>query len=135
MLDTPPRDRVAIALGKPREVAAAAEGGPLAGIAIGAKVSPGIDAEIREPIAAEVYSMWLKADDWARGDVAWRLERDRPEPETGAGGPGTFPPDGEGWPAVRPSGRARAVGADFAEREGGLGFYEYAAAPSVNREP
>jgi hemolysin-activating ACP:hemolysin acyltransferase len=81
VLDPLLRNRVAIAQGKAREGAAAAQDDALAGIAIWAKVSPEVDAKIREQIAAKVFPVRLKADDWASGDIAWLLDVIAPNPK------------------------------------------------------
>ena len=54
--------------------AAPAQDGALAGIAIWAKVSPEVDAKIREQIAAKVFPIRLKAADWASGEITWLLD-------------------------------------------------------------
>ena len=80
------RDRIAIATVSPPpataiegEVGGAAAGqavaaGPLAGIAIWAKVSEAVDARIREQIAAGVFPVRLKPDDWSSGEIVWLLD-------------------------------------------------------------
>jgi cytolysin-activating lysine-acyltransferase len=58
---------------KPREGAATdqedAQDDALAGIAIWAKVSPEVDAKIREQIGSKVFPIRLKPADWASGEI------------------------------------------------------------------
>ena len=75
------RNRVAIARGKPKEGAAASNDDALAGIAIWAKVSPEVDAKIREQIKAGVFPIRLTAADWASGEITWLLDVIAPNPK------------------------------------------------------
>jgi cytolysin-activating lysine-acyltransferase len=81
VLDPLLRNRVAIAEGKSKDGAAPAPDGALAGIAIWAKVSPEVDAKIREQIAAKVFPIRLKPEDWASGEIAWLLDVIAPNPK------------------------------------------------------
>lgn len=75
------RDRVAIAYSKASE---GLEQGEVAGIAIWASVSDEIDIKIREQIAAGVYPIRLKADDWTSGKINWLLDVMAPNKEVTA---------------------------------------------------
>jgi cytolysin-activating lysine-acyltransferase len=44
------------------------------GIAIWAKVSPEVDAKIREQIGSKVFPIRLRPADWASGEIAWLLD-------------------------------------------------------------
>ena len=73
VLDPLLRNRVAIAQAKSKEGAApgqddAQDDAPL-GIAIWAKVSPEVDAKIREQIGSKVFPIRLKPADWASGEI------------------------------------------------------------------
>jgi hemolysin-activating ACP:hemolysin acyltransferase len=74
VLDPLLRNRIAIAQAKPKPGAASSPDDALAGIAIWAKVSPDVDAKIREQIAAQVFPIRLKAADWASGEITWLLD-------------------------------------------------------------
>jgi cytolysin-activating lysine-acyltransferase len=85
VLDPLLRNRVAIAEAKPREGAATdqedAQDDALAGIAIWAKVSPEVDAKIREQIGSKVFPIRLKPADWASGEITWLLDVIAPNPK------------------------------------------------------
>jgi cytolysin-activating lysine-acyltransferase len=72
VLDPLLRDRIALA------TARAEDGkdvpGGIAGIAFWASVSPEVDAKIREQIAAGVFPIRLKAEDWTSGTQTWLLD-------------------------------------------------------------
>jgi len=76
VIDPLRRDRIAVATAASK--AAAAPGlneGQVVGVAIWAKVSPEVDAKIREQIKAAVFPIRLKPEDWASGDIVWLLDR------------------------------------------------------------
>jgi len=80
VLDPLLRNRVALAEGKSKDGAAPAQDDALAGIAIWAKVSPEVDAKIREQIKAKVFPIRLKPADWSSGDITWLLDVIAPSP-------------------------------------------------------
>jgi len=81
VLDPLIRDRVAIAYpGKAEDRAA----GDVAGVAIWASVSDAVDATIREQIAAGVFPVRLKPDDWTSGDNNWLFDVIAPDKKTTA---------------------------------------------------
>ncbi|MCZ2720415.1 toxin-activating lysine-acyltransferase [Marinomonas sp. 15G1-11] len=53
----------------------------MAGLAIWASVSAEVDAKIREQIAAGVFPVKLKAEDWTSGEVNWLLDVIAPSKE------------------------------------------------------
>lgn len=53
----------------------------MAGLAIWASVSEEVDAKIREQIAAGVFPIKLKAEDWNSGEVNWLLDVIAPSKE------------------------------------------------------
>ena len=53
----------------------------MAGLAIWASVSAEVDAKIREQIAAGVFPVKLKAEDWISGDINWLLDVIAPSKE------------------------------------------------------
>ena len=81
VLDPLLRNRIAIAHAKPKDGAEAPQTDALAGIAIWAKVSPEVDAKIREQIKAKVFPLRLKSEDWASGDITWLLDVIAPNPK------------------------------------------------------
>ena len=81
VLDPLLRNRIAMAHAKPKEGAESPQADALAGIAIWAKVSPEVDAKIREQIAAKVFPIRLKTEDWASGDKNWLLDVIAPNPK------------------------------------------------------
>jgi hemolysin-activating ACP:hemolysin acyltransferase len=81
VLDPLLRNHVAIAQARPKDGAAPSPDDPFAGIAIWAKVSPEVNAKIREQIAAKVFPIRLKAEDWASGDITWLLDVIAPNPK------------------------------------------------------
>lgn len=74
VLDPLLRGQIAIAQAKGQVGAARSQDDAVVGIAIWAKVSPDVDAKIREQIKAGVFPIRLTAQDWASGDVAWLLD-------------------------------------------------------------
>ena len=69
------RDRIAVAMATPKnDTGPGVNDGQLVGAAIWAKVSPEVDAKIREQIKAGVFPIRLKPDDWASGDIVWLLD-------------------------------------------------------------
>ena len=66
------RDRVAVALSKPKDEEAPQ--GPLAGFAIWASVSDDVNAKIQEQIKAGAFPVRLKPEDWTSGDTVWLLD-------------------------------------------------------------
>jgi cytolysin-activating lysine-acyltransferase len=81
VLDPLLRNRVAIAEAKPRESAASSQEDAPLGIAIWAKVSPEVDAKIREQIGSKVFPIRLKPADWASGEITWLLDVIAPNPK------------------------------------------------------
>jgi cytolysin-activating lysine-acyltransferase len=81
VLDPLLRNRVAIAEAKPRESAASSQEDAPLGIAIWAKVSPEVDAKIREQIGLKVFPIRLKPADWASGEITWLLDVIAPNPK------------------------------------------------------
>jgi cytolysin-activating lysine-acyltransferase len=74
VLDPLLRNRIAIAQAIAKEGAARSQDDAVVGIAVWAKVSPEVDAKIREQIKAGVFPIRLTAQDWASGDIAWLLD-------------------------------------------------------------
>ncbi len=72
VLDPLLRDRVAIANAR-HEDGTPIVGG-IAGIAFWASVSPEVDAKIREQVAAGVFPVRLKSEEWASGPQIWLLD-------------------------------------------------------------
>ena len=62
----------------------------MAGIAIWASVSDAVDAKIREQIAAGVFPVRLKADEWTSGDTHWLLDVVAPSPDAAVSVIGNF---------------------------------------------
>lgn len=81
MLDPLLRNRVAIAQGRAKEGATPSQDDAFAGVAISAKMSPDVDAKIREQIKAKVFPLRLKTEDWASGDITWLLDVIAPNPK------------------------------------------------------
>lgn len=73
------RDRIAIAFRKSDEQTTDED---IVGIAIWAKVSDEVDAKIRRQIAANVWPIRLRDEDWDSGEIAWLLDVIAPDPET-----------------------------------------------------
>lgn len=83
------RDRIAVAV-MPADGAApgsspgsttGGHGGPIAGIAIWASVSEAVDARIREQIAAGVFPIRLRPEDWKSGPINWLFDVIAPDPK------------------------------------------------------
>lgn len=79
------RDRIAVAV-MPADGAApggmtGGHGGPIAGIAIWASVSEAVDARIREQIAAGVFPIRLRPEDWKSGQINWLFDVIAPDPK------------------------------------------------------
>ncbi len=79
------RDRIAVAV-MPEDGAApggmtGGHGGPIAGIAIWASVSESVDARIREQIAAGVFPIRLRPEDWKSGSINWLFDVIAPDPK------------------------------------------------------
>jgi cytolysin-activating lysine-acyltransferase len=72
VLDPLLRDRVALANAR-HEDGTPVVGG-IAGIAFWASVSPVVDAKIREQVAAGVFPVRLKSEEWASGEQIWLLD-------------------------------------------------------------
>lgn len=71
VLDPMLKDRLAFAYPKQAEGAAPAD---MAGFAIWASVTPEIDARVREQIAAGVFPVRLRPQDWDGGEIHWLLD-------------------------------------------------------------
>jgi cytolysin-activating lysine-acyltransferase len=80
VLDPLLRDRVALATAKSED--GKPMPGATAGIAFWASVSPEVDAKIREQIAANVFPVRLKADEWASGQQVWLFDILAQNPQT-----------------------------------------------------
>jgi len=65
------RDRIALAYPRETEDKSLAD---VTGVAIWASVSDDVDARIREQIAAGVFPIRLKPEDWTSGDNNWLLD-------------------------------------------------------------
>lgn len=81
VLDPLLRDRVALAY--PRETTDQGMA-DLTGLAIWASVSDAVDAKIREQIAAGVFPIRLKGEDWNSGENNWLLDVIAPDQKTTA---------------------------------------------------
>jgi hemolysin-activating ACP:hemolysin acyltransferase len=71
VLDPMLQDRIAIAYPNKGDQAAAAD---MAGFGIWASVSEEVDTKIREQIAAGVFPIRLKPDEWNSGNINWLLD-------------------------------------------------------------
>jgi cytolysin-activating lysine-acyltransferase len=72
VLDPLLRDRIALANARHEDGTPVAGG--IAGIAFWASVSPEVDAKIREQVAAGVFPVRLKSEEWASGSQIWLLD-------------------------------------------------------------
>jgi cytolysin-activating lysine-acyltransferase len=72
VLDPLLRDRIALANARHEDGTPVAGG--IAGIAFWASVSPEVDAKIREQVAAGVFPIRLKTEEWASGSQIWLLD-------------------------------------------------------------
>lgn len=81
VLDPLLRDRIALAYPRDTEDKALAD---VTGVAIWASVSDAVDAKIREQIAAGVFPIRLKGEEWDSGDNNWLLDVIAPDQKTTA---------------------------------------------------
>lgn len=81
VLDPLLRDRIALAYPRETEDKALAD---VTGVAIWASVSDAVDAKIREQIAAGVFPIRLKGEEWDSGDNNWLLDVIAPDQKTTA---------------------------------------------------
>lgn len=81
VLDPLLRDRIALAYPRDTEDKALAD---VTGVAIWASVSDEVDAKIREQIAAGVFPLRLKGEEWDSGDNNWLLDVIAPDQKTTA---------------------------------------------------
>lgn len=73
------RDRVAIALSGADEESA--KTGHPAAVALWATVSEEVDAKIKEQVAAGIFPLRLKPEDWNSGDITWLFDIVAPSPQ------------------------------------------------------
>lgn len=83
VLDPQLRNRIAIAHAKPANRAAPSLDDAVAGLAIWAKISPEVDAKIREQIKVGVFPVRLRSQEWDSGEIAWVLDVFAPNPKRG----------------------------------------------------
>lgn len=81
VLDPLLRDRIALAYPRDTEDKALAD---VTGVAIWASVSDEVDSKIREQIAAGVFPIRLKGEEWDSGDNNWLLDVIAPDQKTTA---------------------------------------------------
>jgi cytolysin-activating lysine-acyltransferase len=75
------RDRVAMAYQSGKDQSPQSD---IAGVAIWASVSEGVDADIREQIKAGVFPVRLKPDGWNSGKINWLIDVIAPDRKTTA---------------------------------------------------
>jgi cytolysin-activating lysine-acyltransferase len=83
VLDPLLRDRVALANARHEDGKTIAGG--IAGLAFWASVSPEVDVKIKDQVAAGVFPIRLKSDDWASGDIIWLLDIVAPTQKAASG--------------------------------------------------